>query len=169
MGGTKKLSGAELFLALGVPLQQKVPKSTAPSVLAKLPSVQARANLVAPLVRGRRVMWVDDQPANNFYERVALTQMGLTVDLAVSTSEALHFLRYQKSDLIVSDMARQGQQDAGIEFLSVLRTEGFDTPVVFYIGRVDGGRPTPVSAFAITDRPDELLHLVLDVLERAAR
>jgi CheY-like chemotaxis protein len=169
MGGTKKLSGAELFQALAVPLQQKVPRQAAPSVLAGLPAVQARASLVASLIQGKRVLWVDDQPANNFYERVALTQMGLVVDLALSTAEAIHSLRYLKPDLILSDMARQGKQDAGLDFLTVLRAEGLEAPVVFYVGQVDRGRPTPESAFAMTDRPDELLHLVLDVLERGAR
>jgi hypothetical protein len=41
IGGTKKLSGAELFLALGSPLQSKMPKPTSQSVLARLPAVRS--------------------------------------------------------------------------------------------------------------------------------
>jgi CheY-like chemotaxis protein len=168
MGGTKKLSGSELFNALAPQLQAKSVKPSAPSVLARLPSVQARAKLVEPLVRGRRVLWVDDHPANNFYERVALSQIGLAVDLAVSSTEGLGAVKYLNPDVILSDMERTGKQDAGLEFLRLLRDQGISTPLIFYIREVDEARGTPVGAFAITDRPDELLHLVLDVLERSA-
>jgi hypothetical protein len=65
-------------------------------------------------------------------------------------------------------MERTGKQDAGLEFLRLLRDQGISTPLIFYIREVDEARGTPVGAFAITDRPDELLHLVLDVLERSA-
>jgi CheY-like chemotaxis protein len=168
MGGTKKLSGLELFNALGPPLQAKSTKPGAAAVLARLPRVHARAKLVEPLVRGRRVLWVDDKPANNFYERVALSQIGLTVDLAVSTAEGLGSVKFLNPDVILSDMERDGKRDAGLTFLRALRDQGIGTPLIFYIQEVDETRGIPVGAFAITERPDELLHLVLDVLERSA-
>jgi hypothetical protein len=38
--------------------------------------------------------------------------------------------------------------------------------VIFYVGRLDPGAERPAGSFGITNRPEELLHLVLDVLER---
>ncbi len=38
--------------------------------------------------------------------------------------------------------------------------------MIFYIGVVDPNKGVPVQAFGITNRPDELLHLTLDALER---
>jgi CheY-like chemotaxis protein len=168
MGGTKKLSGLELFNALAGQLQAKNVQPGASSVLARLPSVHARAKLVESLLRGRRVLWVDDRPENNFYERVGLSQLGLAVDLAVSTAEGLQAAEYLKPDVIVSDMKRGVKEDAGLELLQSLRSRGINTPVVFYIARVDQSRRTPAGAFAITARADELLHYILDVLERNA-
>lgn len=168
IGGTKKLSGAELFMALSWPLQAKMPKPEAHSLLARLPAVHGRAMIVEPIVRGRRVLWVDDQPSNNFYERLALAQIGLNVDVAVSSDEAIHSAKYLRPDVIVSDMNRHGQQNAGLEFLKKARAEGISTPIIYYTGHVDEARGRPIGAFGITDRPDEVLHLILDVLERDA-
>jgi CheY-like chemotaxis protein len=168
IGGTKKLSGAELLVALAKPLQAKVPQGGPSALLSELPTVHRRAEVVQPLIRGRRVLWVDDHPSNNFYERVALAEIGLNADVAVSTDEGLHFAAYSPPDVIVSDMERAGERDAGLELLRVARQRGIRAPVIFYVGKVLQSLGTPAGAFAITDRPDDLLHLILDVLERKA-
>jgi hypothetical protein len=41
-----------------------------------------------------------------------------------------------------------------------------DTPVVFYIGQADPHVYTPPGAFGIASDPEDLLHLILDVMER---
>ena len=62
-------------------------------------------------------------------------------------------------------LARENNDTAGVDALPSLRSAAPETPVVFYIGQ-ESTRGVPVGAFGITNRPDELLHLVLDVLER---
>ena len=168
IGGTKKLSGAELFMALESPLEAKVAQSANRSMLTRLPAVLKRAMLVEPLIRGRRVLWVDDQPSNNFYERLALAQIGLSIDVAVSSEQGIHSAKHLRPDVIVSDMKRYGDENAGLKFLETSRAEGVVAPVIYYVGGVDEGRGIPAGAFGITDRPDEVLHLILDVLERGA-
>ncbi len=116
-------------------------------------------------LKGASVLWVDDVPANNTYEQRTLAALGIAVDLAVSTSEALVKVGRSTYDLILSDMARE-RPDAGLILLQRLRESGCRAEVVFYIGRVDASRRTPVGAFGITDRPEPLLHYVFDVLER---
>lgn len=170
LGGIKKLTGAELLTALLAQLQAKA-KSSASSEgtenvdLSWMPSVARRARVVRPLLRGARVLWVDDNPSNNLYERTVLTSLGIWVDLALSTEEALYMVTRQRYDLILSDMKRGPYPGAGRELLEELMLRKYAAPVVFYIGHVDRGMP-PSGAFAITDRPDELLHYVFDVLER---
>jgi CheY-like chemotaxis protein len=168
IGGIKKLSGAELFMALGPPLQVKMPEPVSQSLLAQLPGLHRRAMLVQPLVQGRRVLWVDDQPSNNFYERLALAQLGVSVDVATSSDEGLNSAKLVRPDVIVSDMNRHGQQNAGLQFMAAARAEEVLTPIIYYTGYVDEAKGVPPGAFGITDRPDEVLHLILDVLERRA-
>ena len=71
-----------------------------------------------------------------------------------------------REDLVISDMTRGVEATAGLKFLEQFRKEDKTTPVIFYVGVFDPEKGVPVQAFAITNRPDELLHLTLDALER---
>jgi hypothetical protein len=53
--------------------------------------------------------------------------------------------------------------DAGKAFLPKVRQAPLSPPLIFYVGQE---RDVPAGAFGLTIRPDELLNLVLDVLER---
>ena len=71
-----------------------------------------------------------------------------------------------KYDLVLSDMKRDDNPAAGAELLEALSRRRYGTPIVYYAGRLDRTRGAPAGAFGITNRPDELLHYVFDVLER---
>jgi hypothetical protein len=58
-------------------------------------------------------------------------------------------------------------EDAGPDLVRALRAERIHTPVVFYAGRVEGRQRG--EAIGLTDRPDELLHIVLDALQAERR
>lgn len=51
-----------------------------------------------------RILWVDDQPDNNTYERQAFEAMGLLFTLAKSTNEAFEKLAQNRYAVIISDM-----------------------------------------------------------------
>lgn len=166
LGGVQKLSGAQLYAELAKQLESKTTSKGGQSLLASLPAVRRRAELVESIVRGRRVLWVDDHPSNNLYERVALAETGVAVDIAASSEEALALATYLRPDVIISDMEREGRRDAGLEFLRLARARNITSPVIFYLADVDPSRGVPPGAFALTNRPDEVLHLILDALER---
>lgn len=118
------------------------------------------------LFRGARILWVDDHPENNINERRMFAQLGAHIDMARSTDEALGQLRAGVYDLAISDMARGDNVVAGLDFLAQFRKENKTTPMIFYVGVLDSEKGVPAQAFGITNRPDELLHLTLDTLER---
>src|SRR5262249_4579102 len=127
---------------------------------------ERRARIVRPLLKGARTLWVDDYPSNNLYERTMLGSLGVAADVAVDTKEALYMVLNARYDLILSDMNRGSNDRAGIDLLDRIRACGLDIPLVFYVGKIDPNRRTPAGAFAITNRPDELMHYIFDVLER---
>jgi DNA-binding NtrC family response regulator len=94
------------------------------------------------------------------------SQLKAEVDIAKSSEEALKILSNGRYDLVFSDMVRGEEADAGIRFLEQFRKSDNTTSVVFYIDELDTDKGTPAKAFGITNRPDELLHLALDALER---
>jgi len=137
----------------------KVPKKDRQNVLNR-----AREHL--PIFQGAAMLWVDDNPENNLNEWRMFSQLNVQIELAKDTKQALEMLQKKKFDVILSDMARNNKQDAGIRFLKEFRKTDKSTPVIFYIGTFDPKKGIPVGSNGITNRPDELLHLVLDALER---
>lgn len=68
------------------------------------------------------ILWVDDHPTNNVYERRALEAFGFTFVLARATDEAISLLSKQQFQLIISDLGRPPDNMAGITLLDKLRT-----------------------------------------------
>lgn len=172
-----RLTGVQLF---GVKLDiradevQKAVESVPLPEASYRPDVGAtlvtRADRAAGILRGATIAWVDDNPANNLVERRLLSRLGIFVE-PVARPGDVAALRSQDPafwDLVISDAARPGDPDDGADAtFSRLRGDGHTGPVIFYVGRVDPKRGTPAGAFGLTNRPDELLHLVIDALERS--
>jgi len=78
------------------------------------------------------VLWVDDRPENNVYERQAFETMGLRFTLALSTDEAFERLLQSRFAAIISDMGRREGPREGYVLLDRLRKEGDKTPLFFY-------------------------------------
>ncbi len=118
------------------------------------------------ILQDATILWVDDHPENNRNERKMFHQLAVQVDIAKSTDDALDMLKHQTYDLILSDMSRDDNTSAGINLLQQLRDANNRIQMVFYVGVLDHSKGSPAQAFGITNRPDELLHLTLDALER---
>jgi CheY-like chemotaxis protein len=135
-------------------------------------ALYARAVRAQPVLRDAEVLWVDDHPAVNVVERRLLHKIGVFVEPIRSTEEALEALAVGpgsgRFELVISDMRRNGDPGAGEQLIRAMRAAGYDQPVILYLGQLEleVARGTPVGAFGITNRPDELLHLVIDALER---
>lgn len=138
------------------------PDSIAQTVASAVPDAGAQQRL-----RESFVLWVDDRPANNRYERQALEALGMRVDIATSTQDALERVRNQHFDLVISDMARPPDPLAGYTLLDGLRTAGKRIPFIIYAG---SPRPDYVrearerGALGYTNSPQELLLMVSGAL-----
>lgn len=129
--------------------------------------VLRRLEYAADILKGGRLLWVDDHPEGNTSLVELFRTAGMEVDTAVSTAEALSRLRRRSYDLILSDIGRQDDQSAGIGMLRDLDELGIDMPVVLYTLGFDYQRGFPRRAFAVTEAPDEAVHYVIDLMERA--
>jgi CheY-like chemotaxis protein len=133
-----------------------------------------RANRERALMEGAELLWVDDRPSNDRNEARMLRSFGALITFACTTEEALSALRnaaeqQQPFHLILSDIARDiptPDPEAGIKMLDRLHDEKIFLPVIFYIARPKPGAPAPAGSLGLTNRPDQLLHLVLDGLAR---
>jgi len=100
--------------------------------------VKAVPLLAATPRRSARVLWVDDNPANNELERKLLRGHGIVFDNVVSTGEALEQLANDSYDLVITDLGRRRSSDrseiAGETLIEhpMLRQSG--PPVIVYAG-----------------------------------
>ena len=172
-----KRKQAEVVAALSAAAASKPDRDKTPESIAKeaMIATDVVAEVVTPraIRRARRstVLWVDDNPHNNSYERQALEALGVSFVLAKSTDEALKKIRKQRFDAIISDMGRPPDSQAGYTLLDQLRSSGYQTPFIIYAGLRD---PEHVAesrrrgAIGCTNNPNELFEMVLSALGRAA-
>jgi CheY-like chemotaxis protein len=79
-----------------------------------------------------RILWVDDKPENNIYERQAFEALGTVFTLAVSTRDALKILGLNRFAAIISDMGREEGAQEGYVLLDAIRSQGDRTPFFIY-------------------------------------
>ena len=130
----------------------------------------------------RRVLWVDDAPANNRFEAAALSHLQIEVVQALDTESALARLRAARDDasddafdLVISDWSRvpsaSPDEAEGLRLLRRMREEGFATPLIFYHGEFQPTRrarrreeAARGGALGEAVQPDELVQLVVRAL-----
>lgn len=125
--------------------------------------VSRRILRLISLFSGTRLLWIDDNPSGNENEIRLLRRLGVIIDLATNDVEARRQLGGAVYDLVLSDMGRGENQNAGEQFMPEVAKAALKPPIVFYVGR---SRATPVGAFGLTMRPDHLFNLIMDALER---
>ncbi|WP_240434635.1 response regulator [Streptomyces sp. YIM 130001] len=126
-----------------------------------------RLEHAADVLQGGRVLWVDDLPEGNAPLVELFRAAGMHIDLALSTEQATPLFRRRPYDIIVSDLNRDGDPQAGIKMLRIIERHGIDVPVLIYTGRFDPERGVDRRIFAATTAPVELVHYVIDLMERA--
>lgn len=135
--------------------------------------IEVAASGVEQLRRAPRVLWVDDQPSNNRYERSMLQALGIFVDLSTSTGDALAKVAARRGyDVIITDMGRPPDERAGYTLLAELRGMGVATPLVIYASSRDPAHYDEAvrrGAEGCTNRPDELVDLVTNALRSQSR
>jgi CheY-like chemotaxis protein len=165
---------AEAAAALGAAAAAR-PDTDSPANVSR--DTRAAAELVSDVVtprairraRNSKILWVDDRPNNNVHERQALEALGVTFVLATSTEEALDAIKRQSFDVIISDMGRPPDSQAGYTLLDRLRGNGDRTPFIIYAGsrapehRAEARRR---GAIGCTNRPDELFEMTLSALRK---
>jgi len=144
----------------------KTAKPDAPVTDAQATALDQRVERAKNLVAGSRILWVDDMPSNNDLVRTYLRSADVTVVNSTTTGLAMSELSRFDYDAVITDIERPESPRAGLELLSAMRAAHFNQPVIAYVGHVDVSRGTPSGLFGITDRPEELIHLYLDALER---
>jgi CheY-like chemotaxis protein len=110
-----------------------------------------------------RLLWVDDRPENNVYERQAFEAVGVVCSLALSTTEALDLLSKKRYAAIISDMGRREGPREGYVLLDAIRQKGDKTPFFIYAGSNEPAHKRQTAEHGgqgCTNSPQELFQMV---------
>jgi CheY-like chemotaxis protein len=161
------LLGAASAKPTELPAEQKAPDLEKAREIADVVGRAVKPRVVRRLAEAS-VLWVDDIPANNLYERRALETLGIHFAISTSTEDALERLRLNKYDVIISDMGRPPDIRAGYTLLEAVRKSGDTTPFIIYSSsnlpehKAEARRK---GAFGSTNNPQELFELVLSAIQ----
>jgi CheY-like chemotaxis protein len=130
---------------------------------------EVKAQQVLPTVKA---LWVDDRPDNNLNERQLMGNLlGIQFDLSPSTEDAMSKIKQHPDiyQVIITDMSRPGDPQAGYTLLERLKGAGSKIPVVIYRGAYrpeDDIEARNRGAEGITNRPQKLVEMVTRILKR---
>ncbi len=120
-----------------------------------------------------RILWVDDNPHNNEVLIETYRSRGVQFDLALSTDQAVQFLANDPMAylLIISDMGRGADRDAGIQLLATLKQRWATVPpVVIYCSeravRAYADKAKELGAMDVTASPKEVSLWIEEAIAR---
>lgn len=137
------------------------------SIIDSVSKMKEKDNKRKVFERKTRILWVDDNPENNVYERKAFEVQGVEFTLARSTDEAEEILKNNNFGAIISDMGRKEGQQEGYVLLQKVRDLGHNTPFYIYAGSNAPEHKKMAlekGAQGCTNNPEELYSMVMSRL-----
>ena len=127
----------------------------------KLPKTKNRYN---------KVLWVDDYPSNNELIVSMFKDRNVRFDIAINTEQGIDLLSKNDYDLVITDMGRGSESDAGLIFIK--RTKelhiGDIPPIAVFASKQAiknyGKQALGLGAIAATNDIAEVISLILRVL-----
>lgn len=119
--------------------------------------------------RRNRILWVDDYPSNTEFIRCLFEDRNVQFDIALTTKEALSYIKDNYYDMIITDMGRGNERDAGLTLLKELKLIHCQIPVVICASRRAieryGEESLRLGAYTVTYTIGGIISIISDVLE----
>lgn len=128
-----------------------------------------KLRLAAPLLKGMKLLWVDDHPENNFYLRRILSELGVDIVIALNNQEGLEAIKRGDFAMVISDFGRDPPlTENGGELAQAASKMSYDAPFLFYTA--DPSRlGVDVPRELATNDPSALLSTIAELAFQRAR
>jgi CheY-like chemotaxis protein len=120
-----------------------IPSSEKVSTKQGRDQVSRRAARLESLIRGAKVILVNDFPSEMSGVIDILEGLNVNVKVVETSQQAISTMERGSYDVIISDMRRGTTADEGLQFLKLLRQKGNVTPTIFTVGNYEPQRGTP--------------------------
>lgn len=120
-------------------------------------------------LKRNRILWVDDYPINNESVVNLFEDKNIRFDIALTTKQGLELYKSELYDLIITDMGRGEESDAGLSLLKELRLLHCQIPVIVYASRRAiaryGDESLRLGAYKVTNGIGNIISIISDILE----
>ena len=116
------------------------------------------------MIKGSRILWVDDRPDTVQLLVDQLHTMGVLVAVATSNDIALEVTAFHTFDLVIADIDRRGGE-RGTELGIRLAAAGVKVPIIYFVRRIEPDSPLPVGAIAVVKGRGALMDLIRKTLD----
>lgn len=120
-------------------------------------------------VKRNRILWVDDYPINNESVVNLFEDKNIQFDIALTTKQGLELYKNELYDLIITDMGRGDESDAGLSLLKELKLLRCQIPIIVYASRRAieryGDESLRLGAYKVTNGIGNIISVISDILE----
>jgi CheY-like chemotaxis protein len=145
------------------------PTNKPPETPPNAREIQATAQRASSIsLQGTKVLWVDDNPPGQEYERKALGALGVQFILSTSTEDALVQLSKQRFQLVITDFKRADDERAGYTLLEAIMKIANHPPVIIYSSSSAPqfeAEAKAMGAFGETTGPERLFNMAIDAIK----
>lgn len=117
----------------------------------------------------RRILWVDDYPINNETVINYFIGQDIQFDLALSTGQAVDLYKKNSYDIIITDMGRGIEKDAGISLIKELNALHCEVPIVVYCSipaiETYGEKALALGAYDVINGTGNIISLITDICD----
>lgn len=120
-------------------------------------------------VKRNRILWVDDYPINNESVVNLFEDKDIQFDIALTTKQGLELYKNELYDLIITDMGRGDESDAGLSLLKELKSLHCKIPIIVYASHRAiekyGEESLRLGAYKVTNGIGNIISVISDILE----
>jgi CheY-like chemotaxis protein len=141
-------------------LRRRLQRHPISAVTSEEMGISMRAHEEEHDLTGLHVLWIDDSLESIRSEIAAIIGSGAAVERVTTGDEARAAIAERIPDVLISDIARSGDPNAGPHDLQIMREDGtYIGPAIFYSARVTPSNQRAAEALGaiVTAAPDVLL------------
>ena len=192
----KSLAVVDVFEYAGVKIKMNPQETIRPKLqggatfdIKEWKLAKRRALDIASVLKDKKILWVDDHPENNTEIVDFLTSFKIQVSISTDNQDAYLKLKTSNDfDIVITDIGREHEEntnlpkedslnntkDVGLDLVRRASAVGYSDRILVYSGSFAIGankrlRKWPEGAYGVTNQPDELLNLIIDLCHTAPR
>lgn len=116
-----------------------------------------------------KILWVDDYPSNNEAIISLFEDKGIQFDIAITTRQGVELFKREVYDLVITDMGRGRESDAGLSLIRELKQLDCQIPIIVFASdraiQRYGNEALELGAYKVTNGIGNIISIISNLLQ----